>query len=192
MPEFESLNAKVEKPSAGAFAPFFKGEIEEDEWHKAILLEIRPCKKKWKDKEQDAWKWVYELQSKEFAVETDDGIKKAQVHEDTSQKMTMPPRMSRAYERYTQLTGSEPAPGDDIDLKSLFGTVCKVMIKNSKGTNVTFHNIEKISVKGLKQESKTVETPKKKQTERPVETSDFDTDVKEDDDDVISNIFDDD
>ena len=71
--------------------------------------------------------------------------------------MTGAPRKSRAYERYSQLTGGEPEPGEAINLKDLFGTKCKIMVKNTAsgkddndGNEIIYHNIEKISIKGVK------------------------------------------
>ena len=188
---------------SGNFANYFRGEIEEDTWHKAILKEITPCEGSYKGNKYPAWSWVYELQGDDFTIENKDKEEvQAQVLEKTSQKFTGHPRTSRAYERYCQLTGGEPEPGDNVSLKELFGVVCKVMIKNADSGKTTkddepiiYHNIEKVSVKGLKKDEEITESKpkkkvlKKKNKEEEPEEPEEKEEKKDKDDDIFSDIF---
>ena len=195
MGDFDGLKVTVKKPSEGTFGIFYRGTIEEDVYHRAKLVRIDEGESTYKGKVSPAWVWVYELQEKEFAVKTDEGMKQAEVRERTSQKLTGPPRKSNAYIRYSQLVGAEPEPGDEINLKDLFGHACKIMVTNfvsdkedKEGNKIIYHNIEKITVKGLKIEvvaedddGEEEETPKKKK-KKVVE-------VEDDDDDDMEDIF---
>ena len=163
--EYGSLSVTVSKPNQGAIGNYYREEIEEDTWHRAELVEIKTGVTTFKGKESPAWIWIYELQSKEFNVkDSDDNIKKANITEKTSQKLTGLPRISNAYKRYEQLTGKELKPGVNVDLKLLFGIDCKLMIKNTivdrdDGGKIIYHNIEKISIKGLERnDAETEET----------------------------------
>ena len=208
MGDFDGLKVTVKKPSEGNFGIFYRGTIEEDVYHRAKLVRIDEGESTYKGKVSPAWVWVYELQEKEFAVKTDEGMKQAEVRERTSQKLTGPPRKSNAYIRYSQLVGAEPEPGDDINLKDLFGTDCKIMITNfvsdkedKEGDSIVYHNIEKISIKGLKakkvvededdDEEEEEEAPKKKvkkkKKKKVVEEEEEDDD--DDDDADMEDIF---
>ena len=198
MGDFDGLKVTVKKPSEGNFGIFYRGTIEEDVYHRAKLVRIDEGESTYKGKVSPAWVWVYELQEKEFAVKTDEGMKQAEVRERTSQKLTGPPRKSNAYIRYSQLVGAEPEPGDEINLKDLFGHACKIMVTNfvsdkedKEGNKIIYHNIEKITVKGLKIEveedddDEEEEKPKKvvkKKKKKVVE-------VEDDDDDDMEDIF---
>jgi len=196
MGDFDGLKVTVKKPSEGNFGTFYRGKIEEDVYHSAKLVRIEQGENSYKGKVSPAWVWIYELQGKEFAVKTDEGKKQAEIREKTSQKLTGAPRKSNAYIRYSQLVGAEPEPGDDINLKDLFDTVCKLMITNfvgdkedSEGNKIVYHNIEKISVKGLKKAAPVEdddddddEEPKKvvkKKKKKVVEEDDDDDDDEE-------------
>ena len=188
---------------SGNFANYFRGEIEEDTWHKAILKEIVETEGNFKGAKYPAFSWVYELQGDDFTIENKDKEEvQAQVLEKTSQKFTGHPRTSRAYERYCQLTGGEPEPGDNVSLKELFGVVCKIMIKNTDSGKTTkdddpiiYHNIEKVSVKGLKKDEEITESKpkkkvlKKKNKEEEPEEPEEKEEIKDKDDDIFSDIF---
>ena len=183
---------------SGNFANYFRGEIEEDTWHKAILKEIVETKGNFKGAKYPAFSWVYELQGDDFTIENKDKEEvQAQVLEKTSQKFTGHPRTSRAYERYCQLTGGEPEPGDNVSLKELFGVVCKIMIKNTDskkttdaGDPIIYHNIEKISIKGLKKDKEEKSTKSKKEKAKKIEKEDKEPEKeKKDDDGIFEDIF---
>jgi len=169
--QIDGLSVTVTTPSSGAQGHYFRGEIEEDTWHVAKLVEIKTGVSTYKGKEAPAWIWVYELQDKKFAVkDEEDKMHRANVIEKTSQKVTGPPRVSNAFKRYGQLTGIELAPGQNIDLKDLFGTVCKLMIKNAKGEGeIVYHNIEKISIKGIEETTESISEDLQKETDKNVE-----------------------
>lgn len=197
--------------SGDFFGKFYPGEIEEDTWHRARLVKIVEGKKGGgKYPEVPAWVWVYQLIDSEFTYEDEESGEDKQyiVREKTSQKVTTPPRASRAYERYSQLIGREPEVGEDIDLRDLFGTDCKLMITNTRGDKLIFHNIEKVSVKGVrnrreesgeetpaekKSKKKDKKKPKKKTAKKESEPEKEDTGEKgaepEDDDDLFSELF---
>ena len=186
--ETDSLEVTVSKSGSGDtnFGTYYRGEIEEDVYHPAELVRIEIGEGNYKGKTFPAWNWIYELTEEEFEVETDDGVKRCQVRERTSQKLTGAPRRSRAFERYSQLTGGEPEPGDTINLKELFGVNCKLMIKNAAsgkddndGNEIIYHNIEKVSIKGVKTE-KTVEKKATKKVKSKVKEVEEET--KEDSD----------
>ena len=183
---------------SGNFANYFRGEIEEDTWHKAILKEIVETQGNFKGAKYPAFSWVYELQGDDFTIENKDKEEvQAQVLEKTSQKFTGHPRTSRAYERYCQLTGGEPEPGDNVSLKELFGVVCKIMIKNTDskkttdaGDPIIYHNIEKISIKGLKKDKEEKSTKSKKEKAKKIEKEDKEPEKeKKDDDGIFEDIF---
>ena len=183
---------------SGNFANYFRGEIEEDTWHKAILKEIVETEGNFKGTKYPAFSWVYELQGDDFTIENKDKEEvQAQVLEKTSQKFTGHPRTSRAYERYCQLTGGEPEPGDNVSLKELFGVVCKIMIKNTDskkttdaGDPIIYHNIEKISIKGLKKDKEEKSTKSKKEKAKKIEKEDKEPEKeKKDDDGIFEDIF---
>jgi len=181
----ESLKVTVSKGSNGNFGIYYRGEIEEDVWHEAVLTSIKVGTKSFKGKEFPAWVWIYELQDKQFNVKTDEGIKKAQIIEKTSQKFTGKPRMSNAYIRYTQLTGEELKPGANVDLKSLFGIQCKLMIKNTDsgkedndGNTIVYHNIEKISIKGVEKSKKELEEEFEEDTKKNIASAEKESKVK--------------
>jgi len=183
---------------SGNFANYFRGEIEEDTWHKAILKEIVETEGNFKGAKYPAFSWVYELQGDDFTIENKDKEEvQAQVLEKTSQKFTGHPRTSRAYERYCQLTGGEPEPGDNVSLKELFGVVCKIMIKNTDskkttdaGDPIIYHNIEKISIKGLKKDKEEKSTKSKKEKAKKIEKEDKEPEKeKKDDDGIFEDIF---
>jgi len=183
---------------SGNFANYYRGEIEEDTWHKAILKEIVETEGNFKGAKYPAFSWVYELQGDDFTIENKDKEEvQAQVLEKTSQKFTGHPRTSRAYERYCQLTGGEPEPGDNVSLKELFGVVCKIMIKNTDskkttdaGDPIIYHNIEKISIKGLKKDKEEKSTKSKKEKAKKIEKEDKEPEKeKKDDDGIFEDIF---
>lgn len=198
MSDVDSLSVTVSEPKGdGNFGVYFRGEIEEDVFHKAILKEIKQGEKGGgKYPKVPAWVWIYELIGDDYKVETDDGEKNAQIIEKTSQKFTAGTRKSNAFKRYCELTGSEPAPGTNVSLKDLFGIKCKLMITNTDsgketddGAPIVYHNIEKVSIKGLENESKSSskEETKKKTTKKKTkkvkkETVDESDEVDDDDD----------
>ena len=178
----DNLSVTVTTASAsGSFANYYRGEIEEDTWHPAILKEIVPVEGNFKGNKYPAWNWVYELQDEEFTIEDNDNNEvQAQVIEKTSQKFTGHPRTSRAYERYCQLAGEEPEPGEEVSLKSLFGVACKIMIKNTDSGKLTkdkepiiYHNIEKVSAKGSRKEKKLIKKGKLKKSSKKEQKPDL-------------------
>jgi hypothetical protein len=201
--ELDGLSVTVSKPSTGSSGNYFRGEIEEDVWHSAKLVEIKTGVLTYQGNESPAWIWIYELQDKKYAVKDDEGVlHKATITEKTSQKVTGAPRMSNAYKRYEQLTGVTLKPGQNVSLKELFGTVCKLMIKNTtvdkkegEGT-ITFHNIEKISIKGLDQSTEEIANEFTEETKKNVEQVNEpkkkkEPEVKDTSNDDSDNLFDD-
>jgi hypothetical protein len=207
--EFDGLEVTVSSSKgSGNNGNYYQGEIEEDTWHKAKLKEIKSGVNSYKGKEYPAWIWIYELQGKEFIVENEDGeTVQVNIIEKTSQKFTGQPRTSKAYERYCQLTGEEPTSGEKVSLKELFGTSCKLMIKNTTvdkkdgdGT-ITFHNIEKISIKGLNQSREEIASDLAEESEKNVKSLDDkkikkqkpkkeaeEDIIEKDDDDIFSDL----
>lgn len=196
MSDMDGLNVTVSEPKGGGnFATYFRGEIEEDVFHNAVLKEIKQGEKGGgKYPKVPAWIWIYELLSDDYKVETDDGEKQAQIVEKTSQKFTAGTRKSNAFVRYCQLTGGEPAPGTNVSLKDLFGVKCKLMITNTDsgketddGEPIVYHNIEKVSIKGLKDESKSSpkKTTKNKKTTKKKEVEEEQEDESDDEDDDL-------
>jgi hypothetical protein len=179
--EFDGLEVTVSSSqSGGTSGNYYQGEIEEDTWHRAKLVEIKSGKKTYKGKEFPAWIWVYELLGEEFEIENSDGVNiQANIIEKTSQKFTGAPRTSKAYERYCQLTGEEPESGEKVQLKDLFGTQCKLMIsnttvnKNEGEETITFHNIEKVSIKGLEKTQDELADEFEEDTEKNIKKAKF-------------------
>ena len=205
MEENDSLEAKVSTPGNNAnFGTYYRGEIDEDVYHSAILVRIEKTEGNYQGKTYPAWLWVYELLGDEYEVEGDDGgFKRCEVREKTSQKLTGAPRKSRAYERYSQLTGGEPEPGDNINLKNLFETQCKIMVKNvsagkedNDGNAIIYHNIEKVSIKGIKvkkeksEDKEEEEQPKSKKKDKEVKDKTVDKEKGDDkEEDEFLDIF---
>ena len=169
--QIDGLSVTVTTPNSGGQGHYFKGEIESDTWHLAELVEIKSGVSNYKGKESPAWIWVYELQDKKFGVKDDEGkLHKANVIEKTSQKVTGQPRVSNAYKRYAQLTGVELKSGENVSLKNLFGTVCKIMVKNVPGDgDIIYHNIEKITIKGIEGTVESISEEMQKETDKNVE-----------------------
>jgi len=201
--DVDSLSVTVSEPKGGEnFGNYFRGEIEEDVFHEAVLVKIEKGTKTYKGDESPAWVWIYELLSEDYMVEDSDGNDvRAQVREKTSQKFTGgASRKSKAYERYCQLTGEEPEPGDNVDLRDLFDTKCKLMITNTdsgketdEGDPIIYHNIEKVSIKGIKEKvekssSKKKLTKKSSKKKKKVEKEPEEEPEEDEDDDPLEGL----
>ena len=188
MAEEKKLKATVTKGGGESFydGKFYPGEIEEDTWHLARLEKIINGESTFKGKTTPVWVWIYTLLGTDFGYEDDDGNSKQYiVVEKTSQKLSTPPRASKAYTRYCQLVGKEPSIGEEIDLSELFGKDCKLMIKNHPGDKVIFHNIEKVSIKGLDKKVKPSKKIKEKKVKDEVLPDDENISNNSDEDDDI-------
>lgn len=145
--ETDGFQTTVSDPSKnGNYLPFYKGRIEEDVWIPAVLKEIRKSKASYKGNERKTWSFIYELQDPKYQTEDNE---QCIVREKNTRTLSQPPRESKAYNRYVKLTGKELMPGDNVNIKELEGIKCKIMISNSEGDRVTFHNIEKVTTKGV-------------------------------------------
>ena len=192
MSEEKKLKATVTKGGGESSydGKFYSGEIEEDIWHLANLKKITNGEATFKGKTTPVWVWVYTLLGSEFSYKDDDNNEQQYIIvERTSQKLSTPPRASKAYTRYCQLMGKEPSIGEEIDLSGLFGKTCKLMIKNNHGDKIIFHNIEKVTIKGLDNQDKPKPSSKVEEKKEEDKKPSEDPVKDEEEDDIFKDLI---
>ena len=157
------VSVSASSPSTGTYERTPNIEVEEDVFHLAVLVEIRKSEQTFRGISSPAWLWIYELLDPKYSYVVNGETRRLRIFEKTSAKLTPPPYTSKAYQRYCELSGSSPSVGEVIDLRKLFGTKCKIMVKNVRGKNPNpdgtypiFHRIEKVSIKGLERNEQNV------------------------------------
>lgn len=118
-----------------------------DEWYPCVLASITQDKRTYKGEEKDVLIWDFQLQGEEFQMELKTGeIKQFSIRGTTS--LFASPK-SKMYAWYTKLIGADVPEGGEIDLESILGRECFIMVEpkeyqTKEGETKTAFNLVRI------------------------------------------------
>ena len=101
-------------------------QLEAMEWYPCILKSITPVVVTWQGVEENKLQWEFELLGEKFTMDMKGESKQFSVRGKTS-LFTSP--KSKMYTWYTSIIGADLDEGQEINLESIIGTECDVMVE---------------------------------------------------------------
>lgn len=150
-----------ETKQRGGGANYNVEPLEEDEWYNSIFVRVERSQATF----GEVLNWYFELEGEIYSYEYEGELRQRRIRGSSSLICT--PK-SKMYAWFKKLSGSEPEPGDRIDLTELYGTPCRVMVKNAEGKKddegncTVYSNVVNIKGRKTTDEAKPVKKVKTK------------------------------